>query len=244
MSTDHRRAPTGPDRREAPPLAVRRIRHGPPDAPPSAFATQTPDPDAQLAGRFHATTIVRNRPRTLGTWHVTTTSWPTADRVARLLGGHARQDPTTGRVEVLTAASTVGILLEGPEALRVGWRGSANGACDGATQGDGQPCACPAGLAARRSAAKRGRGCRPRVEVRFALTDDPAAGAFGFASDDWSFAEQAVKLRTLLCSSDQAVLVRLALHRTLHALPSGRALAYTRPVLTLVERTGPAAPKP
>jgi hypothetical protein len=172
--------------------------------------------------------MVRNRPRTLGTWRVTTTSLLTAERVAQLLGGHARQDPTTGRAEVLTTASTVSILLTRPENLDVGWQRSAHGTCDGLVQDDGQPCACPAGLAARRAAAKRGDGCRPRVEVRFLLGDDPAAGVFAFASQDWSFVELAGTLRDVLDGSTVPVRARLGLERTLHRLRSGRELACTR----------------
>jgi hypothetical protein len=183
--------------------------------------------------------MVRHRPRTLGTWRVTTTSWPTADHVAQLLGGHARQDPATGHPELLTAASTVGILLEGQDAVRIGWQRSVHGTCDGATQDDSQPCACPAGLAARRAAAKRGHGCRPRAEVRFALADDPAAGVFGFASEDWSFAELAGTLRDVLDGSRAPMRARLGLERTLHRLGSGRVLACTRPVIASVGRPGP-----
>ncbi len=230
MSND-RRDPVGSHRWEACPLVV--LCGSQEGGGASAFAANTQDPDHQLAGRFHAATMVRNRPRTLGTWRVTTTSPTTADCVGQLLGGHAHQDPTTGRAEVLTAASTVGILLEGPDALHIGWQRSVNVTCDGATQDDGQHCACPAGLAARRAAAKRGDGCRPRLEVRFVLADAPAAGVFGFASEDWSLVEQASMLREALDGSRMPARARLRLERTLHTLRSGRVLACTRPVITL-----------
>ena len=234
MSAERRPNPAGSRPGEASPLAVRRTRHAPPDGEPPAFAANTPDADAELAGRFHATTMARNRPRTLGTWRVTTTCPPTAARVARLLGGHVHQDPTTGRAEVLTTAQTVSILLSHPDALRIGWQRSANGTCDGLDQDDGQHCACPVGLAARRAAAKRGDGCRPRVEVRFALIDDPAAGLFAFASEDWSLVELAGTLRGVLDGSGVPARARLGLERSLHGLRSGRVLACTRPVIALV----------
>jgi hypothetical protein len=233
MSTDHHCNPAGSRRREATPLAV---RSGSPEGEASAFAANTPDFDAQLAGRFHATAIVRHRPRTLGTWRVTTASPPAADRIVRPLGGHVHQDPTTARFEVVTAAATVGILLDGPESLRVGWHDGPDSSCDGATQGDGRPCACPAGLAARRAAAKRGHGCRPGAEVRFALADDPAAGVFAFASEDWSFVEQASVVREVLDRCSVPVRARLGLGRTLHTLRSGKVLACTQPVIALVGR--------
>lgn len=234
MSAERRRNPAGSPPWQAPPAAVRHLRHAPPDDEAPAFAASTPDAHGRIAGRFRATAMARNRPRTLGSWRVTTTSLLTAARVARLLGGHARQDPTTGRAEVLTTAATVGILLTRPEDLDVGWQRSARGTCDGLAQDDGQPCACPASLAARRAAAKRGHGCRPRVEVRFLLGDDPAAGVFAFASEDWSFVELAGKLRGVLDGSTVPVRARLGLVRTLHRLRSGRDLACTRPVIELV----------
>jgi hypothetical protein len=236
MSAERRRNPAGPRPGEASSVAACRTHYAPPDGAASAFAANTTEPDTELAGQFHTTTMVRNRPRTLGTWRVTTTSRPTADRVARLLGGHLHQGPTTGCAEVLTTATTVSILLPGPEALHLGWQRSARGSCDGRTQDDGQPCACPAGLAARRAAAKRGDGCRPRVEARFALADDPAAGVFAFASEDWSLVALAGTLRQVLEGSGMPARVRLGLERTLHRLQSGRVLACTRPVIALVGR--------
>jgi hypothetical protein len=217
-------------------LAVRRPGHALLDSEAPASAANIPDADAQPAGRFHTTAMVRNRPRTLVVWRVTATNPLTADRVARLLGGHVHQDPTTGRAEVLTTAAVVSILLARPDALDVGWQRSAYRTCDGLAQDDGQPCACPARLAARRAAAKRGDGCRPRVEVRFALTDDPAAGVFAFASEDWSLVELAGMMRGVLDGSGVPARARLGLERSLHRLPSGRVLACTRPVIALVAR--------
>jgi hypothetical protein len=38
------------------------------------LAMSSIDAEAELLGRFHYVTLVRNRPRTLGTWRVATTS--------------------------------------------------------------------------------------------------------------------------------------------------------------------------
>jgi hypothetical protein len=143
---------------------------------------------ATLAGSLDYATMVGNRPRTLGSWRVTTTSRRTADWVAQLLGGRVQQDLTNGLVEVLTTSPTVDVLLTGPAALRVQWQHAAS-RCDGVTQRDGRPCACPRSLAQRRATGKQGRGCRPCAELRFRLTLGPCLGTFSLACEDWSFVE-------------------------------------------------------
>jgi hypothetical protein len=195
-----------------------------------------------LAGSLDYATMVRNRPRTLGTWRVTTSSRRTADRVVQLLGGCVQQDPTSGLVEVLTTSPTVDILLTGPAALRIHWQHAVS-RCDGVTQGDGRPCVCPSGLARRRAAGKQGRGCRPCAELRFRLTSRPRLGTFSFACEDWSFVELVARIQAALRGRppDEPARARLGLQRSLHTLRSGIVLPYTRPVITLLGDHGPAS---
>jgi hypothetical protein len=192
--------------------------------------------EVELVGRLHHVAVVRNRPRTLGTWRVTTESPRTADRIAQVLGGHIQQDPTAGLAEVLTTSSTIDILLTESTALYIGWQRDDKNTCDGMTRDDRQVCICPADHELRRAAAKQGRGCRPHAKVLFRLLDDQAVGVLEFVSDDWSFVE--------LISATQAVLssregrgpsrAQLGLRRSLHTLPSGMVLPYTRPVITFL----------
>lgn len=194
-----------------------------------------------LVGSFDYATVVGNRPRTLATWRVTATSRRTADWVARLLGGRVQQSLTGGLVEVVTTSPTVEVLLTGPATLRVAWQHAASG-CDGVTQGDGRPCACPRGLAQRRAAGKQGRGCRPSAELRFRLASRPRLGTFGFACEDWSFVELVARTQAALRGRPlgEPARARLALERSLHTLRSGVVLPYTRPVITLLGDHGPA----
>jgi hypothetical protein len=76
--------------------------------PPVRHAGQTAA--VMPAGSLDYATMVRNRPHTLGTWRVTTTSRHTADRVVQLLGGRVQQDLTSGLVEILTTSPTVDAL--------------------------------------------------------------------------------------------------------------------------------------
>jgi hypothetical protein len=195
-----------------------------------------------LAGSFDYATVVRNRPRTLGTWRVTTTSRRTADRVVQLLGGRVQQGLTRGLVEIMTTSPTVDILLTGPAALGVRWQHAASH-CDGVTQGDGRPCACPPGLVQRRAAGKQGRGCRPCAELRFRLTSRPRLGTFSFACEDWSFVELVARTQAALRRQPpgEPARARLGLQRSLHTLRSGIVLPYTRPVITLLGDHGPAS---
>jgi hypothetical protein len=196
--------------------------------------------DAELVGRFQYGTLLRNRPRTLATWCVTATSTRTVDRIAQLLGGHPRHDPASGHAEVVTASAMVDILLPDLHALRVRWYGSNGRVCNGAAQDKGCPCACPSTLAQRRSVAKQGRGCKPLVELRFRLLDDPALGTFILLSDDWSFVEMVIEALAALKGTDHSTIARLAIQRTLHTLRSGRVLAYTRPTLIISNAQPPS----
>ena len=154
--------------------------------------------EVELVGRLHHVAVVRNRPRTLGTWRVTTESPRIADRIAQVLGGYIQQDPTADLAEILTTSSTIDILLTEPTALYIGWQRDDKNTCDGRTRDDRQVCICPADHELRRAAAKQGRGCRPHAKVLFRLLDDQAVGVLEFVSDDWSFVE--------LISAAQAVL--------------------------------------
>jgi hypothetical protein len=191
--------------------------------------------EVELVGRLHYVAVVRNRPRTLGTWRVTTESPRAADRIAQVLGGHIQQDSTAGLAEILTTSSTIDILLTESTALYIGWQRDDKNTCDGITRDDRQVCVCPADHELRRAAAKQGRGCRPRAKVLFRLLNDQAVGVLEFVNDDWSFVELVSATQAVLSSREGRGPIRaqLGLRRSLHTLPSGMVLPYTRPVITL-----------
>jgi hypothetical protein len=140
------------------------------------LVTNIKDGEVELVGRLHHVAVVRNRPRTLGTWRATTESPRTADRIAQVLGGHIQQDHPVDLAEILTTSSTIDILLTEPTALYIGWQRDDKNTCDGITQDGRQVCICPADPELRRAAAKQGRGCRPRAKVLFRFLDDPGVG--------------------------------------------------------------------
>jgi hypothetical protein len=215
---------------------------------PSKFETpvfigSSRDAESELVGRFHYTTLVRNRPRSLDTWRVATTSQLIADRVAQLLGGEIQQDPRRNQIEILTTSSTVGILLSGPDALSIGWQRDDRSTCDGVTQADRQPCLCPVALEQRRAAAKQGYGCRPRAEIRFRFRADQIAGLFGLVSDDWSFVELIATAQAAVSrrKAGRPIRALLELRRSLHTLHSGMVLPYTHPLIMLPSDYRPTA---
>jgi hypothetical protein len=191
--------------------------------------------EAELVGHFHHTKLVRNHPRTLGTWRVTTNLF-TAGRVARLLGGHVEQDSIHDAAEIMTTSSTIGILLAGPSALDIVWKRTDGNSCDGGTLDDRQPCSCPADFAQRRATAKQGYGCQPQAKVQFRLQQDQTAGVFDIASEDWSFVELLTAIQAALSSREtgRAAVARIGLQRTLHTLCNGMVLPYTRPHIELL----------
>jgi hypothetical protein len=138
--------------------------------------------------------------------------------------------------EILTTSSTIDILLTGSTALYIGWQRDDKNTCDGITQDNRQVCICPVDDELRRAAAKQGRGCRPRAKVLFRLLDDQAVGVLEFVNDDWSFVELVSATQAELDSREGKGPVRaqLGLRRSLHTLPSGMVLPYTRPVITLL----------
>jgi hypothetical protein len=200
------------------------------------FTASCKGTEAGTVGRFHYTKVVRNRPHTLHTWRVVTTSQLTADRVAQLLGGHVEQGPRRDGIEILTTSSEVGILLSGANALYVDWQRDDGRTCDGVAEVNRQPCICPIALEQRGAAAKLGYGCRPRAAVRFQFRDDQMAGVFGFVSDDWSFVELIATAQATLSTRKAGRPVRalLELQRSLHTLHSGVLMPYTRPIIKLL----------
>jgi hypothetical protein len=136
----------------------------------------------------------------------------------------------------LTTSSTIDILLTGSTALYIGWQRDDRNTCDGFTRDDRQVCICPADHELRRATARQGRGCRPCAKVLFRLLDDQAVGVLEFVNDDWSFVELVSATQAVLSSREGKGLVgaQLGLRRSLHTLPSGMVLPYTRPVITLL----------
>jgi hypothetical protein len=240
---EHRPLPPslGSPAREASPYAVRRIRPAPSEDELAGLATNAVDAAADIIGCFFYTTLIRNRPRTLTTWRVTATGAGIARRIAQLLGGHPQRSPGDNGVEVITASTAVDVLLD-LHMLSIRWQSSGEQTCDGAVRSNGHSCVCPRNLAQRRAAAKHGEGCKPGVSICFRLLSDPALGMFGLLSEDWSFAETVIDTRAALERMLKLpTTARLDLLRTQQTLPSGRALAYTRPALTLLGSTAASA---
>lgn len=213
------------------------------------------DPDAvrkprsfadDIVGRFRSGYQVNKRPASLTRWRVTTGDPDVAAAVHRLFGGEAPQQwDATGEdnLEVFTDAPKVKIILAGRDAVRqemVLWgRAGAIRHCDGVEQtGDnaGRPCECPALLADRKDAAKRGTGCVPSTSVTFRLHDQPDLGLFRFSTGSWSLVREITDAEEALADLDGPALAWLALEQIEYEA-DGRTRKFTKPVLKVI---GPA----
>ena len=217
---------------------MRAIRHLDRHGGPAALATSgdpvpgvgtrrlvTAADPSKVVGVFQLDPV--SRQRASATWRVTLTDPNVGLRVAELLDGHLRSPTESGAVEVVTQVTEVGILLAGPDAVRLEWfRSAASPACDG-TVSAGRPCTCPSSFVARRASARRGSGCEPNAHVRFRLGAAPEAGLFSIVSGNWSFAEEAVSTAGAL--REHAPVDRwLSRRETTCMQRSGRSMTYTR----------------
>lgn len=162
------------------------------------------DPDAKPKPRFVDDTVGRFRsgmmdgkqPVSLDTWRVTTGDPEVAETIAATLGGTPQEWETTGEdsTEIVTDASTVRVIIDGPEAIESDLKLWANGHilhhCDGVEflspdEDAGQPCGCPEAFAERKARAKAGRGPKPDTRITFRLADNPDLGKFRMGSGSW-----------------------------------------------------------
>ena len=224
MSIDRRRDSAATDAWEALSLAARRIRNAQPEAASAVFATNAAD--TEPGGCFHYTTLIRNHLQTLTTWRISSDAPSVLGRVVELLGVHAGISGALPDGGVITDATTVDVILSDPSAIDLRWYLSDEHVCD--ERGE---CQCPPALSDRRRAARAGRGCEPRVQIRFRLHRGADLGIFALLSGSWSLVKDATAARRTLRKSNGPVVVRLALEERVLTLRSHGRVTYTRPRL-------------
>ncbi len=210
---------------------TRRERH---PAPKGRTATSEP----RVVGQLRIATPQRAYPHSM--WRVALSEPQLARVSAGLLGSRGQPPRGDGTAEFATDATEIELVLASAEAIRVSWYHGTR-LCDGAASAD-RACTCPADFAARKQAARSGRGCVPRVQVFGRLAHAPHLGIFEFVSGNWRFAEEAAAVAAALrqrCGPAHAV---LGLARSDHTLPSGQRVLDTRASLTL--RRAPARATP
>ena len=205
---------------------------------PAVGASLALDAPGTPVGSFRYGGVFDGRPRVLGTWLVTSSDTSILGRVAELLGG--TRPKTHGPDQepyVITDATEIDVNLTGPGALDVGWCRQPGHVCDGGLQRDqrgSRPCECPPDLDDRRTAARAGHGCRPRVWVCFRLRQSPELGAFTFSSGNRAFTEQASRALASVRRDLRPACARLSIQRSPHRLRSGTTIAHTWPMLELL----------
>lgn len=206
----------------------------------------TPPPAApRLVGRFHALRIVRNRPESLPGWRVTTTDRAVANIVAELLGGHPEEAHASGdsHIEVLTPATAVQVIIDGPDALSTGlelWgeQGLAHH-CDGAEflspdSDRGRPCGCPPHLAERKALSMRGQGPAPRTVIYFRLAETHQLGEFRFESTSWKLHADTSRIITTLGKVGNPTTCELSIRTVEFTTTSGLRIPYRNPAVKVL----------
>ncbi|MGV9263168.1 recombination directionality factor [Kitasatospora sp. NPDC003701] len=215
-----------------------------PDARPKERKTFADD----YVGRFRAGKQIEDTPVSLAEWRITTGDPSVGKAVHELFGGEAPAEwETKGEdgIEVLTAAKRVSVVIDGPDALYADMRLYGPGGlfhhCTGTTFLDddrkGEPCGCPALLAERKDQAKRNRGPKPNISIKFRLADDPDLGVFRYVSSSWALLGELFALANSLDKVGGPALATLELE-LIEFVPkrgpmAGKQVSYTAPKVTV-----------
>ncbi|MBO0654046.1 hypothetical protein J1792_15070 [Streptomyces triculaminicus] len=225
-------------------MSLRIFETDPESRPKPRFSSDT-------VGRFRSGRMAGNRPESLSAWRVTTGDPEVADAVAKTYGGRPEEWETSAedRLEVLTEADAMKIIIDGPQAIRsrmVLWgRQGPIHECDGVEflspeEDKGTPCGCPALLADRKAAAKTGRGPAPSVEVTFSLADQPDLGRFRFVSGSWELVKVLHEVENKLEAVGGPALCTLRLELVEFQTKSGIDVRYRKPVIDVHKAVQPA----
>jgi len=218
------------------------------DTDPDAVARQSQRFENDFVGRFRSGRMVDNRPESLSEWRITTGDPAVAEAVAGMFGGHPEEWETTKEdaLEVMTNASSVPIVIDGPDALKArmvlwGNNGAIIHECDGMEFLDedrkGTPCGCPQLFADRKALAKKGIGPKPETSLVFRLQDDPEIGKFRFQSASWDLVRDFPNLVSALENIGGPANATLALTEVSFTIKNGPRkgmdVTYNRPVITV-----------
>lgn len=216
-----------------------------PVAAPEVTGSAIPGTPASLrvaVGRFRSGLLLTGKPIALDHWRVTTASMEVAREIAHLLGGRPERWDTAGadKIQVLTEASSVEIVIPDTSALEVEMRLRGVNRADALGQTEDQPSgigqvAIPS-LAALRSCSRPYQGARPFMALRFGLNSAPQLGLFCFHSTSWALAQGVHHLVQDLLTTDGCLGALLEL-RTVQFANNGapRAESYRVPVLRTTE---------
>lgn len=224
---------------------VLRIFETDPDAKPKPRQTFHSD----IVGRFRSGRQTNGRPESLSEWRVTTGDPAVAQTISGMFGGSPQEWETQreDNIEVLTNTASVAVLIDSAESINVtlvqwGMGGEKIHECDGVyfvgdDEDAGKECGCPALFAERKALAKRGRGPKPNVSMRFRLADDPGMGYFMFQSSSWDLTRVLHEVQNDLDNVGTVALATLSLE-VVEFVPksgamAGRTVSYRKPVITV-----------
>lgn len=202
-----------------------------------------PDKDAF---QFRSGRMANNRPQSLADWRVTTGDPEVAKAIGLLMGGSPNEWETSkdDSLEVLTNASSVSIVIDGPKAINarmILWgRSGPIHECDGVEflspdEDKGKPCGCPALLADRKAFARSGHGPQPNTTVIFRLAEDYDIGIGKFTSTSWDLVAVLDEVKSDLERIGGEALCTLSLELVQFTTSAGTNVEYRKPAIKVIE---------
>ncbi|GAA4852326.1 recombination directionality factor [Saccharopolyspora rosea] len=221
-----------------------RIWETDPDAKPRPRSRFVDD----VVGYIHGGMMTKTKPLALSQWRFTTDDREVGERIAQLFGGTPEEWDTDkpNNVQVLSESSRVGLVLDGPEALRsrmVLWgRKGIIHACDGVYFVDGedrgQPCGCPREYDVRKAQAEKGTGPQPEITLKARLAADEELGFFLYRTSSWTLTKELHEIENAIAEAAEAaeggcrIRLTLALEHVEFTTKTGQRVEYYRPALT------------
>jgi len=143
---------------------------------------------------------------------------------------------------VITDASSIRIKLCKKDAIRremLLWRnGEIAHHCNGkkflSSEGSGEPCGCPSGLADQKRKARLGLGPQPMTSIFFRIDQMSELGTFSLRSNSWDLAESAALAESGLQEKDGNIPGELALDLRMFKMRGGLQAVQVRPILRIV----------
>ncbi|MFJ9961094.1 recombination directionality factor [Streptomyces avermitilis] len=193
-----------------------------------------------------------NDPMALDTFRLMTASPEVAQAVSELLGGAPEEtdSPSEEFIEVVTTASTIQVVADGPGAyysdLKQWVRGKLVHHCDGEVflshlskpEKVGQPCECPELFAERKQAAKDEMGPKPAIEFTFRLAEDLDLGKFKLKTGAWTLAAVEHEIIEALEAINGETLVEIGLELVEFVISKGpkkgTPVSYYKPTITVL----------
>ncbi|MFE3409434.1 hypothetical protein ACFXMT_14190 [Streptomyces mirabilis] len=200
----------------------------------------------EYAFQFRTGMQVNKKPVSLAKWRVLAAGQDTANGIAELMGGEAREFDATKEHDwvIMTDSESVEIVLSGADAIEeklIQWAGPGLPIheCDGVyslMQDDlGELCGCPATLKERKEKHRKKKGPGPGIVVTFRLAGlGYELGVGRWIATSWLFAEVVHEVKEALDQINGEALCRLEIEKVEYTKDDGELVSFKKPVITVL----------